>query len=142
MKNNIIKKSICLGISALITILLIVFMFVDAVKSEAFNEYGFELNEMYLFYVYACLSFTLSLIYNLVYYIKHTEEHELSANIGICLFFAFLTGYYAKTFFKALNKYGTSGFDSFNMILMFICLFGTCYFVYKIYSLLKSKKNK
>lgn len=142
MKNNIIRKSICLAISFIITLLLIIFMISNAVKNEAFNEYGFELDEMYLFYVYACLSFSLSLVYNLVYYIKKQEENELSMHVGIFLFFAFLCGYYTKTFFKAINKYGSEGFDSFIMILMLIFISTTIYSLYKIYHLLKTNKTK
>lgn len=89
MKNNIIRKSICLAISFLISLLLIIFMISNAIKNEAFNEYGFELDEMYLFYVYACVSFTLSLVYNLVYYIKRKEENELSVHVGIFLILCF-----------------------------------------------------
>lgn len=142
MKNNIIRKSICVALSSIITIMLIVFMIVKAIKNEAFNSYGFELDEMYLFYVYACISFTLSLVYNLVYYIKAKKENELSVHVGIFLFFAFLCSYYAKTFFKALNKYGTEGFDSFIMVVMMILLCGAVYSAYKIITMLKANKAK
>ncbi len=142
MKNNIIRKSICVALASIITIMLIIFMIVKAIKNEAFNSYGFELDEMYLFYVYACVSFTLSLVYNLVFYIKKQEENELSVHIGIFLFFAFLCGYYAKTFFKALNKNGTEGFDSFVMIVMLILLCGCIYSVYKIITIIKVNKTK
>ncbi len=142
MKNKLAIKITSLVVSSVITLLLIIFMFVKAFKNDAFSEYGFELDEKYLYYIYACISFTLGLIYNLVYFVKHKEEHDESLNIGISMFFMFLTGYYSKTFFKALNKYGKEGFDSFNMIFMLICLSLTVYFVYKSFVLYYKNKKE
>ena len=131
MRKNIIIKIIVSTLSIITSLLIIIFMIKSAIDNEAFNEYGFELDEKYLYFTYATLSMSICLIYNLIFSIRHNEENNESLFIGADMFSLFLLGYYAKTFFKALNKYGTSGFDSFNLILVLIFLTSTIYFTYK-----------
>ena len=142
MKNRIFN----LVLASLSTLVLLIVLIVDFTKSlnnGYFDSDGFGksiyLNEQYLFLFYASVALTLCLGYNLVIYKKNGTDSKTSLYIGTSLASLIPFSYYAKVFFKALNK-GNS-FDTLSFVIMFILLLTSIYFVYNLLELLKLKKK-
>ena len=142
MKNRIFN----LVLSSLSTLVLLIVLIVDFLKSlnnGCFDSDGFGksiyLNEQYLFLFYASVALTLCLVYNLVIYKKNGNDSKVSLYIGTSLASLIPFSYYAKVFFKALNK--GNGFDTLSFVIMIILLLISIYFVYNLLELLKLKKK-
>lgn len=142
MKNKIFN----LVLSSLSTLVLLIVLIVDFFKSlnnGYFDSDGFGksiyLNEQYLFLFYASVALTLCLVYNLVIYKKNGNDSKVSLYIGTSLATLIPFSYYAKVFFKALNK--GNGFDTLSFVIMIILLLISIYFVYNLLELLKLKKK-
>ena len=142
MKNRIFN----LVLASLSTLVLLIVLIVDFLKSlnnGYFDSDGFGksiyLNEQYLFLFYASVALTLCLVYNLVIYKKNGTDSKTSLYIGTSLASLIPFSYYAKVFFKALNK--GNGFDNLSFVIMFILLLISIYFVYNLLELLKLKKK-
>lgn len=142
MKNKIFN----LVLSSLSTLVLLIVLIVDFFKSlnnGYFDSDGFGksiyLNEQYLFLFYASVALTLCLVYNLVIYKKNGNDSKVSLYIGTSLASLIPFSYYAKVFFKALNK--GNGFDTLSFVIMIILLLISIYFVYNLLELLKLKKK-
>ena len=142
MKNKIFN----LVLSSLSTLVLLIALIVDFFKSlnnGYFDSDGFGksiyLNEQYLFLFYASVALTLCLVYNLVIYKKNGNDSKVSLYIGTSLASLIPFSYYAKVFFKALNK--GNGFDTLSFVIMIILLLISIYFVYNLLELLKLKKK-
>lgn len=142
MKNRIFN----LVLASLSTLVLLIVLIVDFTKSlnnGYFDSDGFGksiyLNEQYLFLFYASVALTLCLVYNLVIYKKNGTDSKTSLYIGTSLASLIPFSYYAKVFFKALNK--GNGFDTLSFVIMFILLLISMYFVYNLLELLKLKKK-
>lgn len=142
MKNKIFN----LLLSSLSTLVLLIVLIVDFFKSlnnGYFDSDGFGksiyLNEQYLFLFYASVALTLCLVYNLVIYKKNGNDSKVSLYIGTSLASLIPFSYYAKVFFKALNK--GNGFDTLSFVIMIILLLISIYFVYNLLELLKLKKK-
>ena len=142
MKNKIFN----LVLSSLSTLVLLIVLIVDFFKSlnnGYFDSDGFGksiyLNEQYLFLFYASVALTLCLVYNLVIYKKNGNDSKVSLYIGTSLATLIPFSYYAKVFFKALNK--GNGFDTLSFVIMIILLLISIYFIYNLLELLKLKKK-
>lgn len=142
MKNKIFN----LVLSSLYTLILLIVLIVDFVKSlnnGYFDSDGYGksiyLNEQYLFLFYASVALTLCVIYNLVVYKKSGTDSKTSIYVGCSLASLIPFSYYAKEFFKTLNK--GKGFDTSNFIIMILLLLIFIYFIYNLVYLLKLKKK-
>lgn len=142
MKNRIFN----LVLSSLSTLVLLIVLIVDFTKSlnnGYFDSDGYGksiyLNEQYLFFFYASLALTLCLVYNLVVYKKNGSDSKASLYIGTSLASLIPFSYYAKVFFKTLNK--GNGFDTLSFVIMVILLLISIYFIYNLLELLKLKKK-
>jgi hypothetical protein len=127
---NLTKKIFVVSASSIISILVLIFMIINAKKDGGFYEGGFEFDEKYVYFLYSSITVLICSIYNLVKYLKYEEDDLSSKLVGGAISCSFLLGYYSKIFFKALNKYGSSGFNSTNLILFLIFLFITIYFYF------------
>lgn len=126
-KFSFFKKCFTVVASAIITIVVFVFMIKMAVEGNTFSEYGFEFDEQYVFFLYAALSMLICSLVDFISYYKNGVSNKTARLVGPSLASAFLLGYYSKVFFKALNKYGTQGFSSTNLIFVLILLSLTIY---------------
>lgn len=143
MKNKILNV-ILSSIVTLSILIVIIVEFVKNSKSGYFESDGYGvsiyLNEEYLFIFYGSISLTISTIIDLVYYKNNNETNKLSLNIGSTLAVLFPFSYYAKCFFKDLNK--GNGFNQSYFIVSTILLVLSIYFAYNtILTLIKKKDN-
>ncbi len=127
---NLTKKIFVVCASAIVSLLVLIFMIVNAKRDGGFYEGGFEFDEQYVYFLYSSITVLICSIYNLVKFLKYEEDDLSSKLVGAAISSSFLLGYYSKVFFKALNKYGTEGFNSTNLILFLIFLFVTIYFFF------------
>ncbi len=142
MKNKIFN----LVLSSIYSLVLLIVLIVDFVKSAQngyFESDGFGksiyLNEQYLFLFYASIALTLCVIYNFVVYKKSGNDSKISLYIGTSLASLIPFSYYAKVFFKTLNK--GYGFDTLTFLVMTLLLLLYIYFIYNLVELLKLKKK-
>lgn len=126
-KFNLFKKIFVVCASGITTLLVLIFMIKSAIDGNVFYDGGFEFDEQFVYFLYAALSILICGIVDLLEYIKNLRDNKLAKNVGPALASAFLLGYYSKIFFKALNKKGTAGFSSINLLFVVILLSLTIY---------------
>ncbi len=139
MKKEIYKTVSC-SIVAISLIAIIIYEFVND-SSNGYDGWGYnyEVNEEFLYFLYATVVLLIGSIVKIVRTKKNLEVNKIIDKTSLFLCFAFLLGYFSKVFFKALNN--GDGFSELNFIFTITTLLLTVYFFIDVFKYFV-EKNK